>query len=682
MADITMTADMPEGEMQFEVYGYADAAGNEGELLNNNKITDKTYDKVIYDMTAPYSGVEDGSHPLYILNVSDASRRQWIRNGEMLRVEANFNEDLDMSKTPVLTIGTESNTQTAEFEYKDTVDGKRSYVADIVIDNSILNLAEGTQVPFTVTNAFDKAGNEAVLDNDDVTYTNEYGQVTYDSEAPKYSAMGIVNATHYDSKEGDIHYAKTDDEVRILVQFDEKLSVEPRIRILGANNEVVKDLNCGWASQTSANLNTNAYTGQFKITDDMNLPEGEIRFEVYGYKDAAGNEGEVLDNEDLDYPGEPSIDDGVIYDNENPAVTSLRMLGGTVVDGTLNGKPEKVWKATNGDTIKVYVSFNEEVVTMPTLTINDKIEVVFEGPNTYPSGEEYYIARYTIADDDALKDGPISVVITGYADAAGNSGAELTNDDMTLPGQREIIIDKSAPTVTSLRMLGGSLADEKINGNNVWKVTNGDTIKVYVSFNEEVVTMPTLTINNKVEVVFEGPKTYQTSGEEFYYAEYKVDENDDLEDGLISVSVKGYKDAAGNSGAELTNDDMTVPGQSQIMIAKTTSTEETGDEGQSESTETTTSETSLEGRISTETTDNGEAKVTLTTTKPVEAPEGWNQEDEEGTTFTTTVSEGEHSVDVSDEEGNEATVKYSVEADTDTDVEETTNTENVVEEAE
>ena len=47
----------------------------------------------------------------------------------------------------------------------------------------------------------------------------------------------------------------------------------------------------------------------------MNLPEGEIKFEVYGYEDAAGNVGKTLTNADLKYPG---IDQGVEYDKTAP----------------------------------------------------------------------------------------------------------------------------------------------------------------------------------------------------------------------------------------------------------------------------------------------------------------------------------------------------------------------------
>ena len=553
MADIPMTADMPEGEMQFEVYGYADKAGNVGETLDNSDITDTRYPKVIYDMTAPYSGTKDAAHPLYILNVSDANRRQWIRDGEMLRVEANFNEDLDTSKNPILTIGTDSNVQTAEFEYKDTVDGKRRYVADIVIDNNILKLTDGTQIPFTVTNAFDKAGNEAVLNNEDVTFTSEYGQVTYDNTAPKYNALGIVNATHYDSKEGDIHYAKTDDEIRILVQFDEKLSVEPRIRILGENNEVVKDLNCGWASQTSANLNTNAYTGQFKITDDMNLPEGEIRFEIYGYADAAGNVGEVLDNDDLKYEGEPAIDDGVIYDKTAPECKLLGILN------VSHFKDGDVTVAGTGDTVRVYVTFNEKLATEPKVRIlgeDGKVIKEVECPYsdlTSASNPNTYLADFTITDDMNLPEGEIKFEVYGYADAAGNIGTTLTNKEINYEAYPRVVYDKTAPVYTNLGIVRN--IDEGDTRDKSY-AKEGDSVRVLISFAEKLEVEPTVKFAGKEYTATYRPDSSNPESNSYYYMA-DIPMTADMPEGEMQFEVYGYADKAGNVGETLDNSDIT-----------------------------------------------------------------------------------------------------------------------------
>ena len=157
-------------------------------------------------------------------NITMGQAIKYARKGSTIVSVAGFCRH--MSRTPILTIGTGSNTQTAEFKYRSTVDGKRTFVADIKINNDILGLADGTQIPFTVTNAFDLAGNEAVLDNEDVTFTSKYGQVTYDNNAPEMAALGILNDTHYNEGK-DVTVATTGDRIRLRVAFKEMLAVNP-----------------------------------------------------------------------------------------------------------------------------------------------------------------------------------------------------------------------------------------------------------------------------------------------------------------------------------------------------------------------------------------------------------------------------------------------------------------------
>lgn len=146
-----------------------------GELLAN-------IDANVTDVTAPIV------RTLYILNVSDENRRQYIRDGETLKVEVNFNEIL--AQNPTLTIGTGENTQTVEFGFYPIENWPYRYVANIKVDNTILGLADGTQIPFTITNIVDMGDNTLTLDNDDVTYTAEYGQVTYENTAPQIIIKG------------------------------------------------------------------------------------------------------------------------------------------------------------------------------------------------------------------------------------------------------------------------------------------------------------------------------------------------------------------------------------------------------------------------------------------------------------------------------------------------------------
>ncbi len=61
-ADIVLTKDMnlAEGIIPFEVYGYADEAGNVGVKLTQDMTTSKEYPYVIYDSVAPGLNFNNG----------------------------------------------------------------------------------------------------------------------------------------------------------------------------------------------------------------------------------------------------------------------------------------------------------------------------------------------------------------------------------------------------------------------------------------------------------------------------------------------------------------------------------------------------------------------------------------------------------------------------------------------
>ncbi len=424
---ITMTEDMTEGKMSFEISGYEDLAGNVGDTITTT--TNNT--SVTFDKTAPYAGNEDASHPLYILNVSDANRRQWIRNGGTLRVEANFNEDMDMSIIPVLTIGTENKTQTANFEYKDTVDGKRRFVADITINNDILGLADGTQIPFTVTNAFDLAGNEAVLNNEDVTFTSEYGQVTYDNTAPENKSVGIFNRTKLDI--GDTKLATTNEYVRIYASFREKLEVEPTARIYGKDGKVVAEHVLPYDEAGDW------YFHDFQITDAMDLPEGEIKFDIVGYADAAGNVGVDLGNEDAH---KNSVYPQVVYDKTAPEKLNLGIARNKDEGDTRDQRYAKA-----GDSIRVLVSFSEKLAVEPKVEIFGKVYDVTYRPKSSIEESNIYYYMADVKIDQNTPEGDVVFKVFGYKDAAGNEGLPLTNADINDGKYTNVIIDNTNPTI-------------------------------------------------------------------------------------------------------------------------------------------------------------------------------------------------------------------------------------------
>lgn len=176
---ITDETTMADGQIEMKVTGISDKAGN-----TIDDITKPTNGHIVYlDRQAPEKTW------LYVLNVTDENNRQLIGNGQTLRVELNTTEEL--AELPVLTIG---NSQSVEFRYRGSFDYGYIYVADLKIDQTIANLIDNEVIPFTVTNIVDKAGNviETVqLDNDDVTYTSNYGQVTFDGVAPEINVTAL-----------------------------------------------------------------------------------------------------------------------------------------------------------------------------------------------------------------------------------------------------------------------------------------------------------------------------------------------------------------------------------------------------------------------------------------------------------------------------------------------------------
>lgn len=290
-----------------------------------------------------------------------------------------------------------------------------------------LNLPQG-KINYRIYGYKDEAGNVGVDLTQDNTTSKEYPYVIYDSVAPVYSSLGITDLDEFKDEVGKL-YVKNGDTVRVLVYFDEKLAVEPTVKIGN------KEFKATYREESSKNQP--AYYADVKITDELGLTDGVINFEVYGYSDISGNTGKVLTNEDINMSSYPSV----TLDNTTPEAIGLRMTGGEVVDE--NG--EKVWYVSKDDKIYFYVEFAEELAVSPKLKINDAIVVDFNN-GLYKDDRYIYAAIYTVKEDDALQDGTLAIEVYGYADQAGNVGQALKNEDITLPSQKNIVVDKTAPT--------------------------------------------------------------------------------------------------------------------------------------------------------------------------------------------------------------------------------------------
>ena len=272
LVDIKITEEMKldNGKIDFEISGYADAAGNGGEKLTAEDINHTKFTGVELDTIDPGSNDDaTGANWVYILNLSDANNRQTIGNGQTLRVEVKIDEEL--VSIPKLEIG---NTQSVDF--KSCTQQSYGYicVADIKIDNSIAHLVHGEDIPFKITNIIDAAGNETVLDNDDVTYTTNYGQVKFDGEAPE-----IVSLLFNSANKIDYHYANENHNIGIYLIVNEKLRANPTFKLNGQE--------CATDYQTEEVSSGYKYAVLCKLPEDAE--QGEVEFEITNVTDIVGN---------------------------------------------------------------------------------------------------------------------------------------------------------------------------------------------------------------------------------------------------------------------------------------------------------------------------------------------------------------------------------------------------------
>lgn len=525
--DITDEMNLPEGKINYRVYGYADAAGNVGVDLTQDDTLSNEYPYVIYDVTAPGTGNQFEGFPLYVLSLTDDeySHRQYINDGQTLRVEANFNEKLE--ELPVLTIGSGDNIQTVTFRGGKETNGRYVYVADIKIDNSILKLNDGDRIEFKITNVSDLAGNTAEFSNDDATkyYVDgnlRYDQVTYDNTAPVTDYLGILNVTHLRLNNNGanevLDRATNGDEVRVLVRFAEPLTVEPTVKLGG--REYTAYYNNGISKDTGYYY----YAADIELDEAMNLEDGkEIPFEICGYEDAAGNVGDTLNNENINTKYEK-----VVYDVTAPKRTSADFYVVGKHDETLivevsDNKKEQYQFAKNGDTIVMNAQFKEKLANIPTfvlidsagniINLNEQGEVLDRGldKNTHCY---LYQASYKIAEDEAiLVEGLMTIEISNIYDQVGLGERYI----ITKPSNsRMIYYDRTNP---ELRLKSDDEDGKDGNGNSYTIGNEPNFSKIAFKLHDNIA-LKEIVINGEVRTISDKIVTGSDANFEEFMSEY------------------------------------------------------------------------------------------------------------------------------------------------------------------
>ena len=486
MVDLKLDKTMPEGEIPFEISGYADEAKNVGEKLNNANINHDQYTKVVYDLTAPEITVKEeskGTDP-YFSNVSFKLHdnylvKEYEINGNVVEVtpnawtDANFQnikQYLVAGENTIIVRDMAGNATTRTFIYdtvapeitvKEESKGTDPYFSNVSFklhDNYLVKEYEINGKIMKVTpNAWTDANFQnikqyLVAGENTIIARDMAGNATtktfiYDTVAPEYSAMGIFNWTN--NKDGeDVKIATKNEHIRLFVAFPEMLEINPKVDIYGENGvTTTKELEYSEAAKF--------YFVEFDTTEELKLPQGKISYKVYGYEDIAGNVGKDLtekDTTDIRYPE-------VIYDSVAPKYIKLGIARNKNTTDLREQEYAKV-----GDSVRVLISFPESLAVEPKVKMFDKEYDVTYRPDSSNVNANiyYYMADIEITED--MPEGEITFEIYGYEDMAGNVGERLANQNINNELYTKVIIDNTAPkaTVTFSNKNGAELTNQDV----------------------------------------------------------------------------------------------------------------------------------------------------------------------------------------------------------------------------
>ncbi len=459
--EINPDLDVADGDLKVAVTNFKDKAGNKLEkTFTSSKVEiDRTFVKEVH---------------LYALNL-DKENHKLIRDNENLYLELVFDEEIVTN--PIVKVGDGSEVSMA-CSWRDESQGwpARLYKCDatITIDGKSMNLTTNQNIPITIKNIKDAAGNETVLTEANLTNNDikGYGQVVYDMTPPVHATLGI---TGYENENYDTHYITYGKGFRVALYFNEELSEVPKVKF----DNFDKGYTAVVGEDTDASKNIYSYIIDIPAGDvnAENFSEGEIKFQVYGYKDLAGNEGEVLDNKDIKHPTQTKV----VIDKTASADRWVYILN-------WNDSSYRT-SISDGETLLVEATFNEPLQTMPTLEIGNS-KFVFTDEEKLGVEDHYaYRVKVNINSSLGLEEGKeIPFKITNIVDLAGNKAESLDNNDVVHhkdKGYGQVVYENPIVSLTFHNATHYKENEDLGSNVSVTEASYGDTLRVFVRTSQD-----------------------------------------------------------------------------------------------------------------------------------------------------------------------------------------------------
>ena len=408
--------------------------------------------------------------PASILSVSSASENGVYGIGDEVSVTVQFNEVVNVTGVPKLTLETGSNDGIASYSIGSGTN-TLSFIYTVTVGHSNSDLDYNSNSALVLNNGViqDLAGNNVALTLPSV---GETGSLSANKSLVIDGVFATVDSVSAITANG---YYKAGDTLDITVHFNENVNVTgtPQLVLETGSNDATIYYSSGSGASTlsfryiaeEGHLNTDL---GYVNTSSLSLNNGLIR-------DLAGNDATLT-------LAEPSAT-GSLSGNKSLVVDAISPSVFSVSSSELNGM------YNIGDTLEITIEFSE-VVVVDTSNGSPKITLETGAQNAeidYTSGSgtntlifNYVVVRDHVSDDlDYINTTALSLNESTINDLSGNS-AVLTlpapSASGSLSANKNLIIDGIIPTVVS------SISTDLLDG--TYKI--GDTLGIAVNFSEDV----------------------------------------------------------------------------------------------------------------------------------------------------------------------------------------------------
>ena len=429
-ADITLTADMFDEDclIDFQISGYADAAGNVGDVLDASHTKGYAdYSKVTLDTTAPDIKL-NGLDTVYVK-----------LNDEYNDEDVTITDNSGLEITPTYVV---YYSETGEDDTFTTV------------GNSLEDIDTSKEGQYNVWyTATDAAGN-----------VSQVRRIIIVKSLEPF-AMGIYGGNKVD----DTFYAKDDTKVYFNLQFDELLAVSPKVDI---NGEFAFQYGKPVEKVNSEGETYYIYSYVYVINSDVS--EGPLSFRIYDYEDQYGIVGTDITNEDFIGNGyqngkivvdrtAPDFDN--LVDNSEDFAVSLGVTDDAFAYVELINqdtgrviKEERYWTSFSIEGTWTAQVFDKagNASAVYTFTIKPLVATaVINGQNVNFSS---YTELFNAIPDNTETDITIN---------------KSTNEDMVIPENKIINIDLNGNTLSGDRVITNNGTINEISNGTIESTNNG-----------------------------------------------------------------------------------------------------------------------------------------------------------------------------------------------------------------